>query len=250
MTFTTPCFLSREALVKIKSDGPCYRNSLKETLITGDPFLDKQFFAAQKMFAKTTRKTLRRQEDIFPIIKKLSRIRSDDLEKVLTNDDHGLPPLEAYQGVCKYVKCSPDPDVVSNLEKIDIMSGFHIEASRKSSELKEGELGLLLGKISSFKTEAQLRMEQKGKLFATPDFLFCQPLKILVDGNLHTINWLEYKNQLGVDEGIYFEQTIGQVNKYKSCLGKGAVAYGFGIVEGHSGFGEDTVLLDASFLNR
>lgn len=108
--------------------------------------------------------------------------------------------------------------------------------SRSLTESKQFEIkteNFLRSKNISFKTEDDLRKEssERGEThpILTPDILFDSPVKIIINGNEHMINWIDAKNYILINVKYIISNLVKQSKKYNNAFGSGAFIFNYGI---------------------
>jgi hypothetical protein len=173
----------------------------------------------------------------------------EELKRVLTVNV-AISPYRYYVALCKHVERAADPIIKDWLVGLDVAAPFWSQQSQIESSKEEERLGKYFESLGiSFKHENQLRYEQSllyGQPISTPDFVFDPPIKIKVGDALEVeVKWIDYKNHLGIAEGIIFHKTKEQVSKYYKKWGYGALIYGLGVVENHPTL-EGAMVIDGS----
>lgn len=77
-----------------------------------------------------------------------------------------------------------------------------------------------------FQTEEELRQEGRAN---TPDILLRQPIKIVIDRNVHTIYWIDAKDSTLVNFGFITRKLRKQAERYTKEYGRGAMIFSGGI---------------------
>lgn len=153
-------------------------------------------------------------------------------------------------------------DKYSELTKDELKSLFQIKydiieyekISRSNASRYEVELDKwFTAHVSTkFRTEQDLRDQLKESensdtaVIATPDILFDEPVKIIVDSIEHIIRWVDAKNSALINIPFVMRSVNKQAAKYHSLYGLGAFVFRFGYQKGLEVNG--AILLDGSGL--
>jgi hypothetical protein len=86
-----------------------------------------------------------------------------------------------------------------------------------------------------FQTEETLRSEQiekHGRVIATPDILFDEPVILKTKDSEHLIRWIDAKDYCLVDIPFIMKKLVEQAETYTTLYGPGAFCFHYGITQG------------------
>lgn len=98
-----------------------------------------------------------------------------------------------------------------------------------------------------FQTENEIKTDTPTAT-STPDILLDKPLKININGIIHSIKWIDAKNYILADVPFIVKKLQKQVNKYHESFGLGAFVFGLGF--DRSIKLDNVVVLDGSFIKN